>query len=335
MNWQIIVGLAVLAVVIGGLFGVLIAVLNRRFKAFEESQAKDQTWQILNQNIQGLQQSMGERLDNAARFFASLNEKVGQFSEIGRRFEDFQNLLRPPKQRGGLGEQGLKDMLSQALPPDAYRFQYKFRTGETVDAIIKVGAGIIPVDAKFPLENLNSLLKAKTEEEALPYRKEFTKAFKKYVTDIQKKYILPDEGTVDFAFLYLPVESAFFEVASNQPELYEFARQNRIVVASPSTFFYYLRTIMLGLEGQRINEMSKEILSTLKIIQQESRKFGEGLGILNRHITNAKNTMETVSSGYTRLSSKIESVSALEKKEEPELLEPTEPEETPEEQLWQ
>jgi len=190
--------------------------------------------------------------------------------------------------------------------------QHKFRNNQIVDAVIKIDAGLIPVDSKFPLEEFNKFLKAETEEAKLANLKDFRRSFKKHADDISKKYILPDEGTVDFAFMYLPSESVFFEIVNNQPDLLEYATKAKIMPASPSSFLYYLKTIMLGLEGKKITEMSKQILSVLKMIQKENIKFGEGLGVLDSHISNAKKTMERVSSGYTQLSTKIDQVSILE-----------------------
>jgi DNA recombination protein RmuC len=112
--------------------------------------------------------------------------------------------------------------------------------------------------------------------------------------------------------MYLPSESVFFEIVNNQPDLLEYAIRSKIMPSSPSSFLYYLKTIMLGLEGKKITEMSKQIIATLKMIQKENSTFGESLGKLDTHLSNAKKTMENVSSGYTRLSTKIEQISLLE-----------------------
>ncbi|MCL5795795.1 MAG: DNA recombination protein RmuC, partial [Patescibacteria group bacterium] len=219
---------------------------------------------------------------------------------------------------GNLGEQGLKDLLSQILPKELYKVQYRFKSGEIVDFAIIIDAGIVPIDAKFPLENFNKLISSKEEKEKIEFYRAFKNDFKKHVAKIAKKYILQDEGTTDFAFMYIPSESIFFEVLNNEKlrELYDYAIELKVILASPSTFFYYLRTIMLGLEGKRINEMSHQILATLRIIHQESGKMGENLGILNKHIGNAKNMMDTVNNDYSRLSTKIDSVRMMEVKKE-------------------
>ncbi len=299
--------------------GIIIYFVFRKLKEIENSKNNDQSLQLINQNLNSFSerinvtnQAINERLDNAARVISAVNRELGTMSQIGSQLSNFQEFLKSPKLRGGLGEQGLKDMLAQSLPHDLYKMQYSFRSGQIVDAIIKIEAGLIPIDAKFPLENFNRFLNAKSAEEKTDAKNKFRSDFRVHVNAISKKYINPDEGTVDFAFMYLPSESVFFEVVNSERDLFDYAAKNKIIPSSPSTFFYYLRTIMLGLEGKRITEMSREIMKTLKSIKQESHKFGDNLGKLNRHLSNAKSTMDTVNSGYASLAEKIDHVDVLE-----------------------
>jgi DNA recombination protein RmuC len=213
-------------------------------------------------------------------------------------------------------------MLAQGFAKELYSIKHKFRNGQTVDAAIKIEAGIVPVDAKFPLENFNRILNGKSEEEKSDARRKFRSDFRVHVNAIAKKYIVPDEGTVDFAMMYIPSETVYYELISNESDLHEYAIKAKVIPTSPNTFFYYLRTLMLGLQGKRISEMSRQILGTLKIIQTETKKFGGNLSILNRHVTNAKSTMERVDSDFNRLSNKIEQISLLEN-EQKELIEET------------
>jgi DNA recombination protein RmuC len=301
----------------------------------KDSSKNDQSMQLLNQNMTSLQnsfqekldrtnQTINERLDNAAKVIGMVNRELGQMSQIGQSLQNFQEFLKSPKLRGGLGEQGLSDMLGQTFPKELYKMQHKFRNGQIVDAAIKIEAGIVPVDAKFPLENFNRILNAKTDDERNDARRKFRSDFRVHVNAIAKKYILTDEGTVDFAMMYIPSETVYYELISNENDLHDYAIKSKVIPASPNTFFYYLRTIMLGLQGKRISEMSKQILSTLKVIQNESKKFGDNLGILNRHVNNAKSTMDKVDADFTRLSSKIEQVNLLESEQSTLIEETTE-----------
>ncbi len=327
----VIAFITVLAVLAVSIF-VLIR-LNR----LKQNRDDDQSMALLNQNMQALQSSfqekldrtnqvINERLDNAARVIGSVNKELGQMSQIGQSLQNFQDLLKSPKLRGGLGEQGLKNMLSQTFPNELYSMQYKFKNGQIVDAAIKIDAGIVPVDAKFPLENFNRILKSSTDTEISDARRKFRSDFRVHVNAISKKYIVPDEGTVDFALMYIPSETVYYELISNENDLHDYAVKSKVIPTSPNTFFYYLRSIMLGLQGKRISEMSKQILSTLKIIQTETGKFGDNLSVLNRHVTNAKATMEKVDSDFTRLKGKIEKVNLLETEQSNLIEETTEPE---------
>jgi len=319
---QIIYYILGAAIILGAILVAGILILRKTIENLRSGQ-NDSALQMLNQNIQSLQsnfhskldvtnKAINERLDNAARVISTLNKELGQMQQIGSQLRNFQDFLKSPKLRGGLGEQGLRNILSQSLPSAHYKMQYKFRNNQVVDAVIKIDAGIIPVDSKSPLEEFNKFLKSESDESKLVNLRDFRRSFKKHVDDISKKYILPDEGTVDFAFMYLPSESVFFEIVNNQPDLLDYATKSKVMPASPSSFLYYLKTIMLGLEGKKITEMSKQILTVLKMIQKENIKFGDGLGVLDSHISNAKKTMERVSSGYTQLSTKIDQVSILE-----------------------
>ena len=322
MNQTFLIIIAVVLAIVAT--GVVLAIyIKRTLEEIDKRRANDQSLQLINQNlnvfserIDRTNQAINERLDNAARVISAVNKELGAMSQIGSQLSNFQEFLKSPKLRGGIGEQGLKDMLAQAFPHELYKMQYQFRNGQTVDAIIKIDAGLIPIDAKFPLENFNRYLNAKSAEEKTEAKNKFRSDFRVHVNAISKKYINPDEGTADFAFMYLPSESVFFEVVNSERDLFDYAAKSKVIPSSPSTFFYYLRTIMLGLEGKRITEMSREIMKTLKTIKQESHKFGDNLGKLNKHVTNAKSMMDTVNTGYAGLSDKINHVDVLESKQE-------------------
>lgn len=326
-NLIIIIGVIIVAIAFA------VGIILKKLEELKKSREDDQVFQIFNQNLQAMQtridesnQLINRQLSDYAKLMGGVGERLGQMTQIGTQLQEFQAFLRSPKLRGNLGEQGLKDLLAQILPKELYKIQHHFHSGETVDFAITIDAGIVPVDAKFPLENFNKMLSAKDDREKLESFRLFRTDFKKHIAKIANKYILPDEGTTDFAFMYIPSESIFFEVLNNEKlrELYDYAIQSKVILASPSTFFYYLRTIMLGLEGKRVHEMSRQILTTLRIISQESKKMGENLSVLNKHVGNAKNSMDLVNNDYTRLASKIDSVRTLEQikeKEEENLLE--------------
>ncbi|MFH1749682.1 MAG: DNA recombination protein RmuC [bacterium] len=275
---------------------------------------------LLNQNIQGMQERLdktteviNERLDNAARVVSAVQKELGSMSEIGRQLSDFQHFLRSPKMRGNLGEQILKDLLEQVLPRDTFSMQYKFRSGDVVDAIIKTNDRLYPIDSKFPLENFNKINKTQDEKDKKHLATEFVNDVRKHIRTVSDKYILPEEGTVDFAVMYIPSESLYYEVITRyNDEINSYAIERKVFLVSPNSFFYFLRTVMLGMEGQKLQENSQKILQLLQTLQKDNKIFGTGLSVLDRHVTNAKNSMEKVSTGYIKLSGKIENIKTLE-----------------------
>ncbi|MCX6808205.1 MAG: DNA recombination protein RmuC [Candidatus Berkelbacteria bacterium] len=309
----------------------LILYFSKKFKEMTLGKDNNQSLQFLNQNIQAMNQqfsekmdrttsAMNERLDTAAKVIMAVNSELGQMKEIGSNLKNIQDFMRSPKLRGNLGEQGLKELLSQGLPTRYFDIQYTFRSGLTVDAIIHLEAGKIPIDAKFPFENFNLMLKSDKSEDKAAARRAFRNDFRRHVNAISSKYINQDEGTSDFAFMYIPSESIYFEVINNESDLFEYAAEAHVVLSSPSTFFYYLRTIMLGLESKRVTEMSHEILKTLKTVKLQSNLLGDNLGILTRHIGNSSKTISAVNDQFARLAEKVDRIDLLEEKEEERLL---------------
>ena len=283
----------------------------------------DKNTETLQQRLEATNKAINERLDNAAKVIGMVGKEVGQMSEIGRSMKDLQDFLRSPKLRGNIGEQVLRELLGQFLPKESFHLQYRFRSGEAVDAAIKTESGIIPIDSKFPMENFKEMMKAETEAEKKAFEKEFTRDVKKHVDDIAKKYILPEEGTIDYALMYVPSEPVYYEIMSNIPDLSDYAYKRRVLPVSPSTFYAYMRAILMSFEGKKIEERARSILAALRGIKGDSEKFGEALRVLTKHITDAKNTSDLVNSRYISLHSKIDTAGGLKgKTESPALEEP-------------
>lgn len=315
----------ILIVLLGG-FLFLIYFINRQLTRILEKAKPDATiveWLKTNQQaMETTNRALNERLDNAARFIAALQKNVGEMSEIGRGMKELQEFLRSPKLRGNIGEQILKELLGQMLPKQSFHLQYTFKSGATVDAAIKTASGIIPVDSKFPMENFRRINTAKTEEEKKFAEKEFVRDIKNHIDSISAKYILTEEGTIDYALMYLPSESVYYEVVNNV-ELFDHSSKKRVLPVSPTTFYVYLRTILMSFEGQKIEMGARQILAAIRSVQKDYSRVEEGLGILGKHIQNAYNQMNNVVSGFTLLGQKISSTQALsgEVKEETKQLE--------------
>lgn len=259
-----------------------------------------------------------ERLDKAAFVIGEVQKNIGEFAEIGRGMKELQEFLQSPKLRGNIGEQILKDLLSQFLPQQSYVLQYSFKNGEKVDAIIKTSNGMIPVDAKFPMENFKKIMSEEKVADRDRYKKEFNRDVKKHISDISKKYILPTEGTLDYALMYVPSESVYYEIIRDS-DLYDFASSSRVLIVSPMSFYAYLKAILMSFEGQKIEERAKEILMVLQSLKKDYKKTDEALSVLNRHITNAYNQISNVSKLFLSFSHKLDATHSLEDKQ-PNLL---------------
>jgi len=270
--------------------------------------------------LQSSTQSLNERLDNAARFIAAVQKNIGEVTELGRGMKDLTEFLKSPKLRGNVGEHILKQLLSQMLPKQSFHLQYSFKSGSVVDAAIKTNNGIIPIDAKFPMENFRKLASGKDEKERISAEKRFVSDVKKHIDDISKKYILTDEGTIDYALMYLPSEAVYYEIVNNTT-LFEYSGTKRVLPVSPMTFYAYMRTILASFEGAKIESEAKKILATIKALQKDYGKVEESLSVLTRHLTNAYHQMTNVASGFAALGHKLSSTHQLEGDKKVEQLE--------------
>lgn len=277
-------------------------------KTLHESMHANSTHMV--RTLQENSKQLNERLDKAAEVIRDVGKEVGQMSEIGRSMKDLQDFLKSPKMRGNIGEQILKDLITQVFPKKSFHLQYQFKSGEKVDAAIVTDAGILPIDSKFPMENFQKTMKAQTDIDAQMFRKEFIRDIKKHIDAIAKKYILPDEGTMDFALMYVPSESVFYEIIT-MDDLMDYARDKRIYIVSPSTLYAHLQTILLSYEGHKIEEQSKEVLRLLKSLQIDFGKVNDSLDILGKHIGNASNQYSNVNKGFISLGQKLDSVKNL------------------------
>lgn len=311
--------LLIIAVILLAGLGFMIFLLMERVRELKDQQSNDKGLLMINQNMQGLNErldkaseSMNNRLDKAAQFMANVHKELGTVEERFKRFEEFNDLLHP-KLRGLIGERIMNDMLDQVFPAGQFETQYRFKNGETVDAIIRTKAGLLPVDSKFPLENFQQIANAATESDRLQATKSFAKAVKKHVDDISDKYILPEEGTLNFAVMYIPSENIYYQmITDDNGATLEYAKQKNVLVTSPNGFFFMMRIVYMALEREKMQEQAMKIWELLKGVQQEAVRFRDDLDLLAKHLGNAKNAMDSVYKGYERLGGKLDQVKLLE-----------------------
>lgn len=329
----------IVAIVLG--FGLIFYFLNKKFSELKKPQENDtllewlksmqasleSTNKTLNEamrasssdvtkTLQEQSKQLNERLDRAAAVIRNVGKEVGQMSEIGRNMRELQEFLKSPKLRGNIGEQVLKDLISQMFPKNSFFLQHQFRSGEKVDAAIKTDAGILPIDAKFPMENFQRMIKSQNDsKEYSALQKEFIRDVKKHIDAISQKYILPEEGTMDFALMYIPSESVYYELV-NDTDLMEYARRARVYIVSPSTLYAHLQTILLSFEGKKIEARSREVFKLLRALQIDYGKVEENLDILGRHLGNASSQFHNVTTGFVRLGQKLTSTRTIEETSE-------------------
>jgi DNA recombination protein RmuC len=254
--------------------------------------------------LSSAQQSLGERLDNAARVVGQVQRSLGGLEEANRRiFEvgkdiaSLHDILRAPKLRGGLGEFLLEDLLGQILPAQHFSIQHEFRSGDKVDAVIKLGGCLVSVDAKFPLENFKRLWDAANDDDKNRAKRQFVADVKKHIDGVAAKYILPDEGTYDFALMYIPAENIYYETiirdgAPEEKSICHYAMSKRVIPVSPNSLYAYLQAIVLGLKGMKIEDRAKEIIQYLSRLQGDFAKFREEFLLLGKHMGHAQSSYQ-------------------------------------------
>lgn len=253
---------------------------------------------------------VASRLDTASRLIGDLKQNLGEMSEIGRGIKSLQDFLQSPKLRGNIGEQVLTDMIGQSFPKNSFHLQYQFRSGVKVDAVLKTDAGLLCVDSKFPMENFTKIYKGETEAMRAAARRDFLADVKKHINDINKKYILPEEGTMDFALMYIPSESVYYEIA-NMEDLMEYARKERVYPVSPNTLYAHLQVLLLSFQEKELEQKSKQVFQLLRAIQKDYGKIEENLGVLSKHVGNAYNTMSSVSGSFSLMGQKLSQTKQL------------------------
>jgi DNA recombination protein RmuC len=285
---------------------------SAKIEDIKHAQADNQALSLMQQQIGQLTQQFGQQLQSMSFQFQKTTGDIGQSlgdvqSHLGkvevvtkevlekaRNISSLEDLLRAPKFRGGLGEFFLGDLLGQILPPAYYLLQHRFKSGEKVDAAIKLGNNLVPVDAKFPLENFKKYVQEEAAKEKEALRKKFVADVNKHVDDIASKYILPDEGTYNFALMYIPAENIYYETIikdeafGEEKSIFSYALQRRVIPVSPNSFYAYLQVIVLGLKGMQIEKSAQAIFQTLAQLRGDLSRFRNDFQTMGTHLANAK-----------------------------------------------
>lgn len=331
------------ALLVGGVFAWAVSVFQTRLRSLDEKRAAlehqvsdlgqgmrqdmHQFQAVFSQQFHNIQATIDKRLhDNTERLDKRLNDAGRQFLDVRERLTEMgktneqilevtkdvaslQDILKAPKIRGGFGEMMLADMLSQMLSKENYALQHTFKSGETVDALITLQGGSISVDSKFPLENFKRVISLENDSDRAAARRQFITDVKKHVDAISSKYILPSEGTLDWALMYIPAENVYYEIIikdDDQLGLYEYFNKKRVIPVSPNSFYAYLKTIMFGLQGMQIEKKAKEMFVQLERLGQDFGKFSEEFDLVGKHLSNANKKFEDAEKRLMRLGDQME-----------------------------
>lgn len=337
-------------------FGVVIVILNKKLS----DTGSDQASQMLKTDIDNLNKGVGDLKESlqenisqklqqnqlqtnesiqrqfaqSAKIIADVTQRLTKLDETNKRVVDvadelktLQNVLQNPKQRGVVGEYYLQSVLENVLPPGRFQMQYRFEDGEIVDAAIFLQDGkVLPVDSKFSLENYNRII-----EEADKATKDAI--VKKFKTDLKNridetsKYIRPAENTMDFAFMFIPSESLYYDLlinkvgttATNSRDLIEYAFQDKkVIIVSPTSFMAYLQTVMQGLRSLQIEEQAKEIQKRVGELGRHigayegfMQKLGGSLGTTVNHYNNAHKELKKIDKDVVKIADTAPAVEPL------------------------
>ncbi len=267
--------------------------------------------------IQEINKEVNEQLRNVVKNVAEVSESNKKVFDIGEQLQNLEKVLKHQKQRGNLGEASLQLALENMLPAGAFKTQYQFPGGETVDAIIETKDGMIPVDAKFSLDNYRRLVDAVTDTEREELEKEFKNDLKKRI-DETAKYIRPKDGTLPFAFMYIPAEAIYYDLLVNEVgavkvntrSLIDYAYKDKnVIIVSPTTFAAYLQSVLYGFRAFKVEESAKQIgkhveaLSRhLKAYDDYFKKVGISLGTTVNHYNTAQKELGKVDKDIARIS---------------------------------
>jgi DNA recombination protein RmuC len=276
-------------------------------------------------SLDGGREAIDRRLEETNRVVGDVRRGLGEVdrqvrsvSDAARDLRGLQDLLRAPKVRGGIGEFLLADLLAQVLPEAHYSLQHTFPGGERVDAVLRIGPRLVPVDAKFPLENFRRLAAAESDADQRTARKAFRTDVRRHVEAIATRYVRPGEGTYDFALMYIPAESVYHEAILRDDEsgtdLFQESISRHVIPVSPQSFYAYLQVIVLGLRGLSIEDRAQEIMNRLGLIRSRLDRFTESFDVAVKHLGNAQSKLDEANRRLLRLDA---SLGEMEERPEP------------------
>ena len=304
---------AILAVLV--LVVALLVVLLLRRPADGTAMLQQQLIEVRGR-LDALVGAQGSAVGDVRERLGRLAEATRRLEEIGSSVAELQELLKVPRLRGTLGETWLEELLRQIFPAGLYEMQHGFRSGERVDAVLRIGDRLVSVDAKFPLEACQRMLAANGAA-AETERRAFRKSLRARIDEIADKYIRPDEGTFEFALMYIPAENVYYEAVVRGEEsegadsLVAYALGRKVIPVSPNTFYAYLAAILHGLRGLEVEKQAKEILESLGGLRQQFARFEEAYRLVGKHLDHAARQYAETDRQFERIQDRLEAITGV------------------------
>ncbi len=316
--------------------------LTRQIQALEKKEGAEPALVVMQQQLDGLREQVrvslesgrseiDRRLEETQRVVGDVRRGLGEVSgqvravhQAARDLQGLQEMLRAPKVRGGVGEYLLAELLAQVLPQAHFELQYSFKGGQRVDAVLRLGDGLVPVDSKFPLENFERLHRAAEAGDEPGERaafRQFRNDVKRHVDAIADRYIRPGEGTYEFAMMYIPAEAVYQEIIRQDEgdglDLFQYALSRRVVPVSPQSFYAYLQVIVLGLRGLTIERRAREIMERVGDTQLRLERFTESFDLVGKHLGHAQRQFDEAARRLERTDAAIEQLGSGSPAQEP------------------
>lgn len=285
-----------------------------------------ETTKQVNESMRNQFSESAKLIREVTQGLTKLDETNKQVVSFADQLQNLQDILKNPKQRGILGEYYLETLLKNVLPPSNYQMQYAFKDGEIVDAAVFVKDKVIPVDSKFSLENYNRLIEERNPAEKTRLEKLFVNDLKNRIIETSK-YIRPDEGTMDFAFMFIPHEAIYYDLLINkigavtddtENLIQRAAGKYKVIIVSPTSFLAYLQTVLQGLKAMQIEETAKDIVKRvgelgkhLKSYEEYHSKLGSALGTVVNHYNISGKEFKKIDKDVMRITGEVVGIDTL------------------------
>lgn len=299
--------------------GTQLATMSKEFeqRGISFQQAVDQRIEALQRGWQDQSRTIADRLKDSGDAMRSVHESLGKLAESSKKIEEqaanvlrLEDLLKPQKIRGNLGEALMVEALRQALPPGSFAAPFRFPDGREVDAGIFMAGKVVPMDSKFPLENYRRAHEDPDEGERRRASRQFNSDVRKHIDVIAEKYIRPGDGTFDFALMYIPAEAVYVEILADGDDgsIADYALSKRVAPVSPHLLFAYLHTIALGLRGLEINGRAQEVVERLSTLSRDWSRVEVPFNVLGRHLLNAQTRYQDANVVMTQFGQRLRSI---------------------------